>query len=304
MKDRITFPPLNALRAFGAVGRQLSFGQAAEELHVTTAAVSQQIKNLESFLGVRLFHRHGRHIALTKAGRQLFPGVENGFGELEDTVRPFLTPKVAAYISCSTVGAFAARWLVPRLQRWRAAHSDIDIRISASGELVGFEAHGIDLAIRLGTGEEPGLHTEILLHEQVVPLCSPMLLDGDPPLRHPSDLRHHQLIHFTPPAGQLNTRWTDWLDIAGEDNVDPNRGIFLNEGTAALNAAIAGQGVVLAPRVIASQEIEMSTLVIPFEIELPTQLAWYIAIPETNLTRPEIVAFRDWLLAESVREFG
>ncbi len=150
MKDRITFPPLNALRPFGAVGRHLSFGQAAEELHVTTAAVSQQIKNLESFLGVQLFHRHGRHIALTEAGRQHFPGVENGFRELEDTVRPILTPK-AVYISCSTVGAFAARWLVPRLQRWGAAHSDIDIRISASGELVGFEGQGIDLAIRLGT---------------------------------------------------------------------------------------------------------------------------------------------------------
>ena len=304
MKDRITFPPLNALRAFGAVGRHLSFGQAAEELNVTTAAVSQQIKNLESFLGVRLFHRHGRHIALTEAGRQLFPGVENGFGELEDTVRPFLTPKAAAYISCSTVGAFAARWLVPRLQRWRAAHSDIDIRISASGELVGFEAHGIDLAIRLGTGEEPGLHTEFLLRERVVPLCSPMLIDKAPPLRHPSDLRHHQLIHFIPPSGKLNTRWSDWLEIAGVDDVDPNRGIFLNDGTAALNAAIAGQGVVLAPLVIASLEIEMSTLVIPFEIELPTQLAWYIAMPETNLARSEIVYFRDWLHTESSRKFG
>jgi LysR family glycine cleavage system transcriptional activator len=301
MSDRFAFPPLNALRAFGAVGRHLSFGQAAEELHVTAAAVSQQIKNLEGFLGARLFHRHGRHIALTKAGRQLFPGIENGFRELEDSVRPFLTPKTAAYISCSTVGAFAARWLVPRLQRWRAAHSDIDIRISASGELVGLEGQGIDLAIRLGTGEEPGLHTELLLREQVVPLCSPILLDAEPPLRHPSDLRRHQLIHFTPPAGKLNTRWTDWLEIAGVDDVDPNRGIFLNDGTAALNAAIAGQGVVLAPRVIASREIEMSTLVIPFEIELPTQLAWYIAIPETNLTRSEIIAFRDWLLAESVR---
>ncbi len=304
MNDQFMLPPLNALRAFVAVGRHLSFGQAAEELHVTTAAVSQQIKNLESFLGVPLFHRQGRHIALTEAGHQLFPGVESGFRELKDTLRPLLTPKAAAYISCSTVGAFAARWLVPRLPRWRAAHADIDIRISASGELVGFEGQGIDLAIRLGSGEEPGLHTDLLLRERVMPLCSPRLLDKSPPLRHPSDLRHHQLIHFIPPTGKLNTRWSDWLEIAGVDDVDPNRGIFLNDGTAALNAAIAGQGIVLAPFAIASLEVEMSTLVIPFEIELPTEVAWYIVMPETNLARSEIMNFRDWLLAESSREFG
>lgn len=167
---------------------------------------------------------------------------------------------------------------------------------------MGFDGQGIDLAIRLGTGEETGLHTELLQSEQLVSLCSPTLLDQDPPLRHPSDLRHHQLIHFTPPVGQLNTRWSDWLKIAGVADVNPNRGIFLNEGMAAMNAAVAGQGVVLAPRVIASQELEMSTLVIPFEIALPTQLAWYIVMPESNLARSEIVAFRDWLLAESDRE--
>ena len=304
MYGQFPFPSLNALRAFGAVGRHLSFGKAAGELHVTAAAVSQQIKNLEDFLGVQLFHRHGRNIALTAAGQQLLLGVENGFRELENSVRPFLTPKSAAYISCSTVGAFAARWLVPRLQRWRDAHSDIDIRISATAVREVFEGQDIDLAIRLGTGNEPGLYTELLLREQVLPLCSPILIDTEPPLQHPSDLRHHQLIHFTPQAGKLNTRWSDWLEIASVDDVDPNRGIFTNDGVAALNAAIAGQGVVLAPRVIASQEIEMSTLVVPFEIELPTQLAWYITMPEKNLARSEIVAFRNWLRAESKRKFG
>lgn len=301
MSDRFIFPPLNALRAFGAVGRHLSFGRAAEELHVTAAAVSQQIKNLEGFLGVQLFRRHGRRIALTEAGRQLLPGIEKGFGELEDALRPFSTPSKATYISCSTVGAFAARWLVPRLQRWMAAYPDIDIRISAFRDVIDFAEQDIDLAIRLVTGEESVLHSEFLLQERVVPMCSPTLLDSEFPLRHPSDLRHHQLIHFTPQAGQLNTRWADWMDIAGVDDVDPNRGIFLNEGAAALNAAVAGQGVVLAPSGIAGQEIEASTLIIPFEIELPTHLAWYIIMPEANLARPEIVAFKEWLLDESRR---
>jgi len=303
MNNRNLFPPLNALRAFDSVGRHLSFGRAAAELHVTKAAVSQQIKNLEGFLAVRLFHRNGRSLALTDAGRQLLPGIENGFRELNNAVRPFCTPRAASYISCSTVGALAARWLVPRLQRWMTVQPDIDIRISTTGELEGFEGQGIDLAIRLGRGAEPGLHADLLTREQVVPLCSPTLLEHNLPLQSPNDLRHHQLIHFTPPSGQLNTRWTDWLDIAGAAEVDPDRGIYLNDGTAAISAAVAGQGVVLAPRLIASQELEMSTLVMPFDIALPTQLAWYIVMPEANLARAEIVAFRDWLLAEAKREF-
>ncbi|MBO20993.1 MAG: transcriptional regulator, partial [Rhodospirillaceae bacterium] len=201
--------------------------------------------------------------------------------------------------SCSTVGGFASRWLVPRLRGWTAETPDIDIRISTSRDLVGLQCQGIDLAIRLGTGKEPDFHTEILLQEQVVPLCSPRLLVGDPPLRQPDDLVNHQLIHFTPAAGQLNTRWADWLEIAGVEGIDLSRGIFLNDGSAALSAAIAGQGIVLAPKVIAGREIELETLVIPFDIELPTDHAWYIIMPPANLDRPEILAFRDWLLAEA-----
>ena len=292
-------PPLNALRAFGAVGRHLSFAAAARELHVTPAAVSQQIKNLEAHLGQRLFNRNGRHTELTEAGLQLLPGIEDGFRELESAVRAVRRQQRSDYISCSTVGGFASRWLVPRLPRWMAASPDIDIRISTSRELVGFELPGIDLAIRLTSGEVPGFRTEFLLREQVVPLCSPRLLGADPPLKEPGDLRHYQLIHFTPATGRLNTRWADWLEIAGVNDVDLNRGIFLNDGTAALNAAVAGQGVVLAPKVIAGQELEMSTLVIPFDIELPTELAWYVILPESNLARPEIRAFMDWLLEEA-----
>ena len=299
MAGKTQLPPLNALRAFGAVGRHLSFAKAAEELHVTPAAVSQQIKNLEAHLGQRLFSRNGRHTELTEAGRQLLPGIEDGFRELEGAVQACRKQQHGDYISCSTVGGFASRWLVPRLPRWMAASPDIDIRISTSRELVGLEPQGIDLAVRLTNGEVPGFHTEFLLREQVVPLCSPRLLDADPPLKEPGDLRHYQLIHFTPATGRLNTRWADWLEIAGVTNVDLNRGIFLNDGTAALSAAIAGQGVVLAPRVIAGQELEMSTLVIPFDIELPTDLAWYIILPESNLARPEIRAFMDWLLEEA-----
>ncbi len=299
MVDDPSLPPLNALRAFGAVGRHLSFALAAEELHVTPAAVSQQIKNLEAILGLDLFHRLGRRITLTEGGHQLLPGIEAGFGEMERAVRQVRMLGQPAYISCNTVGAFAARWLVPRLERWTKAYPKIDVRISASAELVSFEGRDIDMAIRLSSGEEVGLHTDLLQRETVIPLCSPALLTQTPPLRRPEDLRNFQLIHFTPAAGRINTRWADWLKIANVETVDPDRGIFLSDGTAALNSAIAGQGVVLAPKTIALSDLALGTLVIPFDIELPTDLAWHVVMPEGNLARQEIRDFRNWLLEEA-----
>jgi len=299
MSDFSDLPPLNALRGFEAVARHMSFSAAAQELRITSAAVSQQIKNLEDFLGVQVFSRQGRRIQFTEAGRQILPGVEKGFSNLADAVRPYLNPVSADYLSCSTVGAFAARWLVPRLPGWTTLHPDIDVRISATGEVVEFERMGIDVAIRLGTGEWGGHYTELLLPEEVVPLCSPDLLDSDSPLREPGDLCHHQLIHFTPPFGQLNTKWSDWMEIAGVENIDPSHGLFFNEGTVALNAATRGQGVVLAPRVLAAEELSVGTLVIPFETKLPTDLAWYVVMPKQNLNRPEVAAFRDWLIGEA-----
>jgi len=299
MVDYPSLPPLNALRAFGAVGRYLSFAKAAEELHVTPAAVSQQIKNLEAILGLNLFHRLGRRITLTEAGHQLLPGIENGFGEMERAVRRVRMLGQPTYISCNTVGAFAARWLVPRLERWTKAYPKIDVRISTSAELVSFEEREIDMAIRLSAGEEMGLYTELLQRETVVPMCSPALLTQTPPLRRPEDLVNFQLIHFTPAAGRINTRWADWLKIAKVETVDPERGVSLSDGTAALNAAIAGQGVVLAPKTIALIDLALGTLVIPFDIELPTDLAWRLVIPPGNLERQEIRDFRTWLLEES-----
>jgi LysR family transcriptional regulator, glycine cleavage system transcriptional activator len=299
MSDFSNLPPLNALRGFEAVARNLSFSAAAKELRISPAAVSQQIKNLEDFLGVQVFNRQGRRILLTEAGLQMLPGVEKGFRNMADAVQPYLASFSADHLSCSVVGAFAARWLVPRLPSWTTLHPNIDVRISATGEVVEFERMGIDVAIRLGAGDWGELYSELLLPEEVVPLCSPDLLEGEIPLRVPADLGHHQLIHFTPPFGQLNTKWSDWMAIAGVEGIDITRGLFTNDGTMALNAATRGQGVVLAPRVLATEELSSGMLVIPFDHKLPTDLAWYIVIPKPNLKRPEVVAFRDWLISES-----
>jgi len=295
--DKYTkLPPLNALRGFEAVARHMNFSAAADELQITSSAMSQQIKNLENFLGVQVFNRMARRIELTEVGRRILPGIERGFENLFDAVYPYLNSVSADHISCSTVGSFAAKWLVPRLSDWTNQYPHIDVRVSATGEMVEFERMGIDFAIRLGTGDWGELHTELLLAEEVIPLCSPDLLEGDMPLRVPADLSHHQLIHFTPPFGQLNTKWSDFLEIAGVDDVDLKRGLSFDDGTAALHAASRGQGVVLAPRVLASEELSVGTLVAPFEISLPTDLAWYIVMPKQNLNRSEIIAFRDWLI--------
>ena len=299
MNDTIPMPPLNALRAFGAVGRHLSFTAAGQELHVTPAAISQQIKNLEAILGVALFHRTGRETKLTEYGEILLPGIEKGFKELETAIRICKAHGNSSYISCNTVGAFAARWLVPRLPRWTLSNPEIDVRISTTSEIVKFDRQEIDLAIRLTNGREVGLFTELLQIETVVPLCSPSLLGHTQPLGRPNDLIYHQLIHFTPPNGNINTRWTDWLSIAGVTNVDTNRGFFFSDAMAALNAAIAGQGVVLAPKTIATDDLETGNLIVPFEIELPTDLAWYIIAPPENIVRDEILAFKEWLLSEA-----
>ena len=132
-----------------------------------------------------------------------------------------------------------------------------------------------------------------------MPLCSPSILGQDPPLRKPEDLINHQLIHFAPTGGRINTRWADWLELNEIDNVDPNRGMLLSNGMAALNAAIAGQGVVLAPKTLASDDLERGTLVVPFYIELPTDFAWYVIAPSENMARPEIRAFKEWLISEA-----
>jgi len=295
-------PPLNALRGFEAVARNLSFSAAAQELRVTPAAVSQQVKNLEDCLGFQVFNRQGRSIKLTETGRRILPGIEKGFQNMTDALQPYLAIAPATYLSCSTVGAFASRWLVPRLSRWTKLHPDIDVRISATSELVDFDRMGIDLSIRLGTGDWGELYSERLLQEEVVPLCSPDLQEGDLALRLPTDLSRHQLIHFTPPFGRLNTKWSDWVEIAGVEDMDLSRGLFFNDGTMALNAAMLGQGVVLAPRVLAAEELSTGTLVIPFEIKLPTELAWYFVTRKPNLKRPEIKAFREWLFSELEEE--
>ena len=298
-------PPLNSLRAFEAAGRHLSSTKAAEELNVTTAAISHQIRALEEFLGVQLFRRLNRGLLLTDAGQACLPGLQSDFDQLYEAIVRLRDIDSRGALSISVAPAFAAKWLVPRLERFDREQPEIDLRISASLALVDFRKDGFDAAIRLGRGEYEGLRVDKLFDESVTPMCGPRLVTGDHPLMTPDDLRFHTLLHdvsldFSPAAPD----WRHWLASAGVDGVDATRGPRFSHPDHSLQAAIDGAGVVLGWRRLAAADIAAGRLVIPFALTLKMGLGFYLVCPETTAERPKVVAFRAWLLQQIATEYG
>jgi len=293
-------PPLSALRAFEATARLKSFSRAADELSVTPAAISHQIRALEEDLGVRLFHRQNRAIELTASARVLLPGLSDAFAEIQASVRRLRSHNDTGTLTVTASPSIAAKWLVLRLHRFQARYPDIDVRISTSDEIVDLTRGDFDLAIRYGTGRYPGLDVELLLKNEVFPACSPRLLEAGPPLRTPADLRHHQLIHDQAvDRDPLAPTWAMWLKAAGISGVSPASGLTFSTGYMALDAAIAGHGVVLAYSTIAAADLAASRLVRLFTLALPDLFAYYIVTAPGALERPKIRAFRDWLREEA-----
>ena len=293
-------PPLNALRAFEAAARHLSVTKAAGELNVTPAAVSHQVKALEDRLGVALFHRLNRALMLTDAGQTFLPGLRDGFDRLAGAVDRVRSACETGTLNVSVGPSFAAKWLVPRLNRFRDAHAEIDLRIDATDHVVDLARGEAELAIRYGAGRYPGLRTETLFDEQVAPVCSRELCEGPPPLNQPSDLRGHTLLHV-----EWNTRdetwldWRMWLMAAGAEGVDATRGPRFNVESMAAQAAIEGHGVALVSSAIVVDDLAAGRLVRPFALSLPTEFAYYVVTTDDAAERPKVAAFRDWLLAEA-----
>lgn len=293
-------PPLNPLRAFEAAGRRLSLTKAAEELHVTVPAVSHQVRSLESYLGVKLFRREGNRLLLTDAGQACLPGLRDGFDRIAEAIERLQQRDTRGPLNVSVAPAFASKWLVPRLERFDAAHPEIDVRISASLQVVDLDREGFDAAIRLGRGSYPGLEAHELFAESVVPMCSAERMKGPHPLRTPADLRHHVLLHDDSLQFEaVAPDWPMWLEAAGVSNVDASRGPRFSHPDHAMQAAIDGAGVVLGWRSLAAGDLAAGRLVVPFDLTLPMKLAFYFVSPPLTASRPKIVAFRDWLLEES-----
>jgi len=294
---RRPLPPLNALRAFEATARHLSFSKAADELHVTPAALSHQIRGLEDLLGLKLFVRRARSIELTEAARLIHPGIRTGFESMRVAIDQLDQDRRDRVLVVSSTPGLTAKWLVPRLYRFLEKHPDIDTRITASVGYANFTSDGVDIGIRLTSGAHPDLYVEKLSDEWLLPLCSPRLLEADPPLLRPADLPRFNLIQIDLP-GVVPT-WADWMELAGIDGIDTRRGLRLNVADHALDAASEGAGVVLGYKLVASHDIGLGRLVAPFgpEIPLPGR-SYFFVCPKGQEKRPAIKAFRDWVFAE------
>ena len=291
-------PPLISLRSFEAVARQLSFSKAAQELNVTPGAVSQQIRAFEERLGVKLFDRTKRSVALTRVAARMLPDIQAGLDLLSRACSNQSVPLGERTLTISVAPSFASKWLLPRLSSFYDQHSDIDLRISATVELADFERDGIDLAIRLGHGRYPGLHAEPLFAEALTPLCSPDILKGKGRLKTPDDLRKHRMIHDTSIPGQgEHSAWEKWLALAGAKHISARRGARFTLAELAMQAAIDGAGVVLGRLVLAEGDLAAGRLVRPFKTVLPLDVSYFLVRSEDAAARPEMLRFRDWLFS-------
>jgi len=293
-------PSLNSLRAFEAAARHSSISAAASELNVTPAAISQQIKGLEAQLNVNLFRRMNRALTLTEHGRLLFPGLSDGFDQLDDAVAEVHRVQSKGLLNLSSSPSFASKWLSPRLDRFQAAYPEIEVRISASTDLVDFRREEMDCAVRFGLGQYEGVEAIWLLGEEVFPVCSPTLLDGPEGLRSLEQLRHHRLLHDgTPMPDDMTPDWRMWLKAARAKGVDPAIGMTLAPWTMVVQAAIEGQGVALGRRALVANDLAAGRLVRPFDLGLPLAFSHWLVYPSGADRQPKIRAFRDWITAEA-----
>jgi LysR family glycine cleavage system transcriptional activator len=301
--SRKDLPPLNALRAFEAAARHLSFTRAAAELFVTQAAVSHQIKALEGHVGVKLFRRLPRQLLLTDEGQAYAHALTDVFARLGRATARLREPEATRrrLLTVSVVPSFAARWLVPRLGRFRQQHPEIDVRVAPQSAAADFARDDVDVGIRYGAGKYPGLRSDRLLDDELFPVCSPRLCRGAHALRRPRDLRHHVLLH-----DETTDDWRTWLAVAGvgaDAGVDVTRGPIFTDASMLLEAALGGQGVALARRVLAAEELRTGRLVRPFaaELTLPSARAYFVVAPRATADQPRIKAFRAWLMQEAAR---
>jgi LysR family glycine cleavage system transcriptional activator len=295
-----SLPPLTALRAFEAAARLASFSRAARELHVTPAAVSHQIRGLEQFLEVTLFHRTGRRLVLTDQGQVAAEQFREGFERLAQGVDLLRAGAGRGTVKVSTTTAFATRWLVPRLGRFMRRHPGIDVRFRAGTQPVDFDHDDVDVAVRISRGGVAGALAVPLFGESLAPLASPAFARRHG-IRRPADLARVPLIHDDsllrvgrPPG------WSQWLRRAAVRGVDLSPGLHFDDGHLVLQAASGGRGVALGRLAYALDDLEARRLRLLFAPILDSDLRYYLLIPETRATEPVIASFRAWMEQEAV----
>lgn len=284
-------PPLNSLRAFEVAARHLSFTRAAEELNVTQAAVSHQVKALEARLGVALFRRLPKGLLLTEEGHALLPDLRDAFDRLAQAVDRVGRSGATGSLTISLLTTFALGWLVPRLPRFQVEHPSIDVRLTTSARLVNFAIEDVDVAIRYGAGGWAGLRCDKIFDDVVTPLCGRRFKDK---LRKPPDVLSLPLLHE-----QYEHDWRTWFNAAGLSAGHLKPGPVFDSTRVAIEGAIAGVGIAVGAPFLFLPEISAGLLFQPFDLVVPNGKAYWLVSPEVTAERPKIKAFRDWILAET-----
>lgn len=295
---------LNALRAFEASARHQSFSSAAVELNVTPAAVGQLVRTLEDWLGSPLFVRgsSGRaRLVPTEAAERALPDIRAGFDRLALGMERLSEGSISGVLTVAVSPAFAAKWLLPRIDRFQAVCPETDVRLDTNLKPVDFVAQRIDIGVRYGTGRWPGLTAEKLMDEEVYPVCSPQLLREHSRLQKTSDLAQETLIHdLSMDSHSGFPSWETWMQKAGSKDTLSLRGMQINNSAAVLQAAVEGHGVALARSVMAHDDLASGRLVRLFpEISVPSELAYYVIYRPECASLPKLTTFRDWLLVEA-----
>jgi len=291
-------PNLNALRALEAAVRHKSFTRAAAELHITQAAVSQRIRQLEEAFGRPLFRRLNREVVPSEAALIYQQELQKAFARIAEATQAVLGRDPARRLSVWVEPSFATQFLVSRLGRFLARHADIDVRLNVTAAMADFAADDVDLAVRHGRGLWPGLDATRLMADDWTPVCSPSLLRTGPGLRKPADLRHYTLLHSP------SSDWDAWLKAAGIAGIDTTGGPAYDESWMAIKAASEGQGVALSRSGLIADEVAAGRLVQPFTLRLPAAHAYYILVRPDQAALPKVRMFADWLLAEAAQAGG
>ena len=289
-------PPLNALKAFEAAARNESITRAAQELHVTQGAVSQQVKTLEAALGLKLFSRERQRLVMTEAGHEYLAMVRDALDRIAMGTERLVQRQSSGVLTISTSPDFAAKWLVYRLGRFAESYPGIDLRVSATANHVDFAREDVDLAVRHGDGKWPGLDVVPLCSEQLFPVCSPKLVSGPNPIATAPDLLKFTLLRLDD-----GKTWAKWFEAAGV--TDPVvHGPILNHASMLIEAAVDGQGVALARTTLAARDIINGRLVRPIDVSLRMSNTYWIVCPKVTSSMPKIATFRNWLLAEAAED--
>lgn len=287
-------PPLVSLRVFESVARHLSFTKAADDLHVTQAAVSHQVKNLEEWLATPLFLRLNRSIKLTKEGEAFAAALTSAFNEIADATEAIVKNTGAQAINIATFDSIAANWLAPRIKNFQARFPDMAIKIITHNAYSDFADGDIDVEIRYGDGDWPNLHVVKIADEDIFPVCSPKLVGRRKRPLKVADLAEYGLIH-----DEMVMEWTDWIEAAGGSTDKVGKGLHYNHSHIVIRAAIAGEGMALGRSLLVADEIKAGRLVAPFEFRMPSRYAYHLVRPKEHTDKAWAKAFEEWLLIEA-----